>query len=243
MVIQQSLQLLRQFKLRGFAEALEQQLAIPSLQQQLSFEERLGLLLDREREARQNRLLADLLKKAKLRYQACMEDIDYRPSRGLDKSLLMSLARGDFIRRHHNVFITGSTGCGKSWMACAIGQLACRLGFSVRYWRMSRLMEEWRVSHVNGSYPKQVAQLAKMDLLILDDFGLDPLSAQDRRDCLEVLEDRYQRKSTLIASQLNVEQWHPYLGEPTIADAIMDRIVPSSFTLNLQGGSLRSEKK
>ena len=183
MLLKQTMEQLRELKLYGVIAALEQQInTIES--QQLSFEERFSLLIDREIIDRGNRRITDLLRKARLRYLACVEDIDYQHPRGLDKSKMTLLVNGDFIRHHHNLLITGPTGSGKSWLACAIGQQACRKRLSVRYIRMAKLLEELRISHADGSYIKLLNYYAKLDLIILDDFGLDPLNRQDKLDLL-----------------------------------------------------------
>lgn len=242
MLIEQTLDKLRELKLYGMLAAIEQQIEKPAFQD-LSFEERLGFLVDRESLDRGNRRITDLLRKARLRQSACVENIDYQQPRGLDKSRMATLINCDFIRHHQNLMITGPTGCGKSWLACAIGQQACRQGLSVRYIRMAKLLEELRISHADGSYIKLLAQFAKPELLILDDFGLDSLSRQDQLDLLEIIEDRHQIKSTLITSQLGVKHWHDYIGEPTIADAIIDRLINQAHQLPLKGDSMRKDKK
>ena len=239
---QQTLQHLQQLKLIGMAHAWEKQQEQPALDA-LSFEERFSLLVDHEITYRSNKRLSNLLRQAKLRQSACIEDIDYQHPRGLIKSKLAPLLTSDFIHRHHNLLITGPTGCGKSWLACAIGQQACRQGLRVRYWRVSRLLEELRIAHADGSYSKCLNQLARMDLLILDDFGLEALKANDRKDLLEIIEDRHQLKSTLITSQLAVKHWHEHIGEPTIADAILDRLMNRAYKLELKGESMRKAEK
>ncbi len=244
MLLEQTMEQLRELKLYGVIAALEQQInTIES--HQLSFEERFGLLIDREIMDRGNRRITDLLRRARLRQLACVEDIDYQHPRGLEKSKMAVLISCDFIRHHQNLLITGPTGCGKSWLACAIGQQACRQRLSVRYIRMAKLLEELRIAHADGSYIKLLNHLAKFELLIIDDFGLDPLSRQDQLDLLEIIEDRYQLKSTLITSQLSMKHWHDYIGEPTIADAVMDRLINQSHQLELKlsGDSMRKDKK
>jgi DNA replication protein DnaC len=242
MLIQQTVQHLQQLRLMGMANAFREQQTQPALHA-LSFEERLGLLVDHEITDRSNRRLSYLLRQAKLRQQACIEDIDYQHPRGLIKSKIASLITCNFINHHQNVLITGPTGCGKSWLACALGQQACRSGLRVRYWRVSRLLEELRIGHADGSYSDLLNQLAKMDLLILDDFGLEALQATDRKDLLEIIEDRHNLKSTLITSQLAVKHWHDHIGEPTIADAIVDRLFQHAHKFELKGDSMRKTEK
>ncbi|HGF1398177.1 TPA: IS21-like element helper ATPase IstB [Legionella pneumophila] len=244
MLLEQTMEQLRELKLYGVIAALEQQInTIES--HKLSFEERFSLLIDREIMDRGNRRITDLLRRARLRHLACIEDIDYQHPRGLEKSKMAVLTSCDFIRHHQNLLITGPTGCGKSWLACAIGQQACRQRLSVRYIRMAKLLEELRISHADGTYIKLLNHLAKFELLILDDFGLDPLNRQDQLDLLELIEDRYQLKSTLITSQLPIKHWHEYIGEPTVADAVMDRLISQSHQLELKltGDSMRKDKK
>jgi DNA replication protein DnaC len=242
MLIQQTLQHLQHLRLAGMGEAFAQQQQQPNLAE-LSFEERFALLVDRELTHRSNKRLSYLLRQSKLRQQACVEDIDYRHPRGLVKSQMTSLCTMDFIRHAQNTFITGPTGCGKSWLACALGQQACRQGFKIRYWRVTRLLEELHIAHADGSYNRLLNQLAKMDLLILDDFGLDTLTATDRKDLLEIIEDRHKLKSTLITSQLAVKHWHEHIGEPTIADAILDRLLHQAHKVELKGDSMRKTQK
>jgi len=242
MLLQQTLQHLHQLKMIGMADALREQQKQPAIQA-LSFEERLSMLVDVEMTDRTNRRVSNLLRLAKLRQQACIEDIDYQHPRGLIKSKFASLITCNFIQHHHNILITGPTGCGKSWLACALGHQACRQGIRVRYWRASRLLEELRIAHADGSYSSLLAHLSKIDLLILDDFGLEALQPTDRNDLLEIIEDRHQLKSTLITSQLAVKHWHEHIGDPTLADAILDRLLQHSHKFELSGDSMRKEKK
>lgn len=241
MLINQTLEHLRNLKLTAMAQALEEQIEQPATFD-LSFEERLSLLVMREITDRENRRLQRLLKTARLKQAACVEDIDYRHPRGLDKFLMATLAGGDWIRRGANVHITGQTGTGKSWLACALGNQACRMGWSVKYERVPRLLENLRIAHADGSFGKRLAQLAKTDLLILDDFGIKPLARGDRHDLLEIIEDRHGARSTLVTSQLPISLWHEYIGEPTVADAVLDRLLQNAFRMELKGESLRRTK-
>jgi DNA replication protein DnaC len=229
-------------RLIGMAEAFAQQLEQPEVQR-LSFDERLALLVDRETTYRQNRRLQRLLHSAHFRQPACVEEIDFQPKRGLDRALIASLSSCDWIRQRHNLLITGATGTGKSWLACAFGQAACRQGLAVKYGRTHRLLEQLRIARGDGSYHKQLSQLAKLDLLILDDFGLKPLQQSERHDLLEMIEDRHGVHSTLITSQLPVSSFYEYLNEPTIADALLDRLLHSAHRLELKGESLRRKTR
>ena len=231
---------LKTLRLSGMARALERQLEDPG-QQELDFETRLGLLVDQEMIERENRRLNRLLKAAKLRTTACSEDIDYRPARGLERSQIASLVTCQWIQRRHNLIITGATGTGKTWLACALGQQACRNGLSVRYLRLSQLFEELTIAHGDGSWARRMARLAKTDLIILDDWGLKPITANQRSDLMDLIEDRHNIASTLIAGQLPVDHWHDYIGEPTLADAILDRLVNPAHRLTLSGDSLRKQ--
>ena len=238
MLTHNTLDTLRHLKLTGMGDALEQQRAQPETHD-LAFEERLALLVDREVLHRENRRLDRLLKAARLRVPACIEDIDYRHPRGLERSRMAALASSDWIRQSLNLCITGPTGCGKTWLACALGNQACRQGLSVRYLRVPRLFEQVRIAHGDGSYGRLMNQLLKTNLLILDDWGMQKIMAQQRQDLMEVIEDRHGRGSTLIASQLPTEHWHDYIGSATLADAIMDRLLHGAHRLNLKGESLR----
>jgi DNA replication protein DnaC len=238
MLNQQTMEKLYAMRLHGMAEAFDEQLQQPDLAS-LSFEERLGILVDRQWTWKENRRLQRLLKNAKLKLNAAMEDIDYRIPRGLDKSLMVSLTTSDWIRNHHNVIITGATGVGKTFLACALAHKACRDGFTATYTRAPRLFHELAISQADGSYTKLMKKLAKTNLLIIDDLGLAPLDHLERKNLLEVIEDRHTSASTIVASQLPIENWHENIGDPTIADAILDRLVHNAYKINLKGPSVR----
>jgi DNA replication protein DnaC len=208
----------------------------------LGFDERFSMLVDAEHLFRHNRALTRRLKEAKLRVpQACVEDLDPSPRRGLERALVRQLATGRWIAEHHHVLITGATGVGKTYLACALGQQACRHGYPVLYRRVPRLFDELALAHADGSYPQVLTRLARIDVLVLDDWGLTALTEAQRQDLLEVLEDRDGTRSTIITSQLPREQWHDYLGEPTVADAILDRVVHRAVAITLTGPSRRKE--
>ena len=206
----------------------------------LTFDERFGLLVDAQWLGRENRRLQRSLKEARLRLaQASLEAIEHRPQRPLDKALLRQLATGRWIAEHHNVVVTGSTGTGKTFIACALAHQACRTGFRVLYRRVTRLFEELTLAHADGSYTRLLARFARADVLVLDDWGLAPVSDSDRRDLLEIFEDRYGLRSTILTSQLPVEHWHDHLGEATVADAICDRLLHNAHRIKLTGPSWR----
>lgn len=208
----------------------------------LEFDERFGLLVDAEYMARDNRRLQRRLKEAQLRLpEACIEDVEVSSSRGLEKSQLAQLGSCTWVAEHQNVLISGPTGVGKSFMSCALGQLACRRGFRVLYRRMPRLFEELSLAKSDGTYGKKLAQLARADVVIVDDFGLGTVKEGQRHDLLEVMEDRYGRRSMVITSQLPVPKWHDWIGDPTVADAILDRLVHNAYKISLKGASRRKE--
>jgi len=234
---------LRSLRLDGMVRAIEDQ-ASNAGAAALGFEERLTLLVQREVDWRDDRRVARLLKAARLKVStACVEDINWRASRALDKSLVTALAGGHWLRHGQSLLITGATGCGKTWLACALAHQAARSGFSVLYTRAARLFDELQVAHGDGSFARRLAQLAKLDLLVIDDFAISPIGAAERNDLLEVLDDRVGARSTLITSQLPVKAWHTYLDDPTLADAILDRVVHSSHKIELKGRSLRDQAK
>jgi DNA replication protein DnaC len=225
-------------KLNGMAEAFTEQLQHPDITE-LAFEDRFALLVDRQWTWKEDRRMKRLLSDAKLKINACVEDIDYRTPRGLDKSLILKLAGCDWIRNAHNVIITGPTGVGKTYLACALGNRACRMGYPALYIRIQKLFQDLAIAKADGSYPKVMKKMLKAKVLILDDLGLTPMSAQERRDLLEVIEDRHGLASTIVAAQLPIENWHENIRDPTIADAILDRLVHNAYKINLKGESMR----
>jgi DNA replication protein DnaC len=241
MLTHPTLEKLQRLKFTGMAAALNEQMAMPDIAD-MALEERLGLLVDREITERDNRRLSSRLRRARLKHNAALEDIDYRHPRGLDKSLMHSLASGQWVAQHFNILITGPTGVGKSWLACALAQKACREGHTALYWRLSRLLEAMTIAKGDGRYPKIMAQLLKTDVLILDDWGLAKLTAEHRRDLLEILDDRHERRSTVATSQFPIDKWHDIIADPTLADAILDRLVHNAYKITLRGESMRKTR-
>jgi DNA replication protein DnaC len=233
-----TIELLHGLGLHGMAKgfkALEQSPEAPAL----SHPEWLGLLLQYEATFRQQKRFDARTKAAHMRFQAHVEDVNYRANRGLDRTLFLKLSSNDWIRKHRNCLITGKTGVGKSWLACALGDKACREDLSVVYYRMSRLFATLALAHGDGRYAKLLRALSRVDLLILDDFGPEILTAEQRRDLLEIVEDRYDARSLLITSQIPTRQWFDIIGSPTLADAILDRIIHNAYRFELTGDSLR----
>ncbi|MFN8626246.1 MAG: IS21-like element helper ATPase IstB [Candidatus Binatia bacterium] len=243
MTHEETFQKLSEIRLPGFSRALREQLDNPDSYQQLAFEDRLGILVDREGTDREARRLTRRLQMARLRDRAAaVEDIDFGHPRGLDHNLVRRLSTCEWIQKKQNLVITGSTGCGKTFVACAFGQKACREGFSVIYRRVPRMLSELHIAHGDGSLPRLLARWAKTDLLILDDWGLAPLTTQHRHDLLEVIEDRHGERATLIAAQLPLKDWHKYIGDPAVADAALDRIIHSAHHLAMHGESMRKKR-
>ena len=241
MLLHPTLEKMVAMRFSGMAAALEEQMNMDGLDD-IAFEERLGLLLDREQAVRETTRMKSRLHKAKLRQDGCVEDIYFRHPRGLDKSLVIRLSDCQWIKDHNNLIITGPTGVGKSYLGCAFAQKACREGFSALYLRMTKLFKDMSLAKGDGRYLKLLASIAKTDLLVLDDYGLVPLNQEQRHDLLEILEDRYNLKSTLVTSQLPVEHWHEQIGDPTLADAILDRLVHNAHKIQLEGDSMRKKK-
>lgn len=239
MLQEPTIEKLHELRLAIMAEAWQQQQKDAKIGA-LSFDERFALIVDAEHQARDNRRLTRLLKDAQLRIpQACVEDVAAAPARGLEKSMLRQLGSCSWVAEHLNVLITGGTGVGKSYLACALGQSACRKALRVAYRRVPRLLDELALARAEGSHARLLAKLAKFDVLVLDDWGLGAPKDSQRHDLLEVIEDRYGRVSTVVTSQLPVGKWHEWIGDPTMADAILDRLVNNAYKVDLKGPSRR----
>lgn len=246
MIIHPIIENLKRLRLRGIVEALQNQLQNPQIKD-LLFEERLALLIDNEITLRQNKQLQIRIKKAKFKQQACIQDISYEPSRKLDKMLCLSFENCNWITTHKNILITGATGTGKSYLAEALAHNACLKGFTSYRAQFPRFFHELIAAKADGNYLKMQTELAKVDVLICDDFACCPCSDENRRDLLEIMDDRYNKKSTIITSQLPVKDWHEAIGDQTLADAILDRLIHNAYRIDLEGESIRkkmaSEKK
>jgi DNA replication protein DnaC len=242
MLNEQTFDKLYAMKLTGMAEGFNEQLEQPSFRD-LSFEERFGMLVDRQWTWKENKRLKRLLQDAKLKLQASPEDIDFRTPRGIEKSVILSLTSCQWIRSHQNLLISGPTGVGKTFLACAFAQRACREGFRTLYLRVPQLFYQIALARADGSYGTLMKRFSKTHLLVLDDLGLAPLVETERRDLLEVIEDRTGSTSTLITSQLPIDHWHDHIGDPTLADAIMDRLIHNAHRIQLKGVSMRKKQK
>jgi len=243
MNINQTISKLNDMKLTGMAKAYQDRRTKPD-HKDLSFDELFGILVDDEHVYRKNKRLKRLLKRAKFKISSsCLEEIDYRQQRGLQKTRVVNLQNASWLENHQNILITGPTGVGKTYLACAFGNWACRNGFTTAYFRWPRLFGDILASKGEGNYLKHLKKLAKTNLLIIDDFGINPLSDNDRKDFLEIVEDRYMTGSTIFTSQMPVKEWHEFIGDPTIADAVMDRILHISHKFDLKGDSMRKPQK
>jgi DNA replication protein DnaC len=242
MLTHPTLDQLHQLGLAGMAKAFAELNANPEMPG-LGHAEWLGLLLDREITARRDKRLATRLRYARLRHNAAIEDVDYRSPRGLDRALFQKLIQGDWIDAHDNLVLSGPTGVGKSWLACALGHKACRDDRPVLYQRAPKLFAELAISRAEGRYGRMIRTLGAVHLLILDDFGLEPLDASARHDLLEIVEERYGRRSTIVTSQIPPAQWHQVIVDPTYADAILDRLIHNAHRVELTGESLRKTRR
>jgi DNA replication protein DnaC len=241
MLNQQTLEKLHGLHLNGMADAYRRQLE-DSRAANLSFDERFGLLVDHHWTWRENQAMARRLKKSKLNAEPCVEDIDYRHPRGLDRQVMRGLIGSQWVAQHHTVLLTGPTGIGKSWLAQALGQKACRDGYTVLYRPAAKLFRDLAVARADGSLGRLLTTIARTDVLVVDDFAMSPLSETERRDFLEICDDRYERRSTVLTSQLPVISWHAQIGDPTLADSILDRLVHNAYRLELTGESIRKKK-
>lgn len=241
MLTQPTIEKLNSMKLTAMAKAFADQMQCPDITQ-LAFEERFGLIVDHQMTDLENRRMQNRLKKAKLRLPASLEDIDFKQGRGLDRTTIMSLALNQWVKSHHNILVTGPTGAGKSYLACALAQKACRDGYATLYQRVPRLLQEIGVSRLDGRYAKLITPIIKCEVLILDDLLISPLTKEEQRELLEIVEERYDRKATIVTSQLPVKAWHDAMQDPTLADAILDRLVHNAYKLELKGESMRRKR-
>jgi DNA replication protein DnaC len=241
MLNQPTLEKLQMMKLYGMADAFRAQLETADTSQ-LSFEERFAMLVDQQWLWKENRALARRLRAAKLKERGVIEDIDYQHPRGLDRKLMRTLASSEWVRHHQNLLLIGPTGIGKTWLGCALAQRACRDGFTILHKRSAELFRDLAVAHVDGSFGRQLMKLSRIDILLLDDFAMAPLKDSERRDFLELCDDRYQRRSMILTSQLKLAHWHEQIGDPTLADSILDRLVHNAYRIELDGESLRKQR-
>lgn len=238
MSVNQTIETLQKLKLKGMHKGFEEQLGIPDVRE-MSFEERFGLLVNRELTERGNRKLADRLRQAQLKENASIENIDFKNTRGIEKSNILTFSDCEWVRRKQNVIITGPTGVGKTFLACALAQKAIREEFTAAYYRIPRLFEELAIGRGDGRYIKILEKISKVNVMVLDDWGLSVLTESERKDLLEIVEERYNARSTIIATQLPIEKWHEIIYDQTIADAILDRLVHNSHKIQLKGPSMR----
>lgn len=237
----QTITKMNQMKLSGMIEAYEEQLNSSQFSD-LTFDERLGLLIDRESIQRENRKLTTRLRFARLKQSASIEDIDFCHPRGLDKATILGISQGEWVKQHQNILITGPTGTGKSYLGCAFAHKAIRQGFSGLYVRLPRLLEDIGIAHGDGRYLKLLNQISKTDVLVIDDFGLVSLNLQQAHDILEILDDRYQTKSTVVTSQIPTDKWYGIIPDPTVADAVMDRLIHNAYIIAIKGESMRKKR-
>jgi len=241
MLTQPTIEKLHSMKLTAMAKAFADQMQCPDMAH-LSFEERFGLIVDYQITDLENRRMQSRLKTAKLRQSASIEDLDFRSGRNMDRSMIMSLAQNQWVKNHRNILVTGPTGAGKSYLACALAQKACRDGHTVLYQRLPRLLQDISVARHDGRYHKLMNQTVKCELLVLDDLLISPLSREEQKELLEIVEDRYDRKATIVTSQLPVKAWHAAMQDPTLADAILDRLVHNAYKVELEGESMRRKR-
>ncbi|TRO77850.1 IS21-like element helper ATPase IstB [Trichloromonas acetexigens] len=241
MLNQPTIEKLTAMKLSAMAKAFADQMQRPDMAA-LCFEERFGLIVDFQMTELENRRMQNRLRTAKLRFSASIEDLDLRQGRGLDRALILSLAQNQWVRQHHNILVTGPTGAGKSYLACALAQKACRDGHTVLYQRLPRLLHDIAVARLDGRYHKLMAPIGKCEVLVLDDLLISPLTTEEQRELLEIVEERYDRKATIVTSQLPIKAWYDAMQDPTLADAILDRLVHNAYRLELKGESMRRKR-
>lgn len=242
MLNQQTLHKLYVMRLNGMADAFRQQLEQPDLAT-LNFEERFGMLVDRQWSWKEERALARRLRNSRLKSTASVEDIDYQTPRGLDRALIRSLvAESEWVKQHQNIFLIGATGVGKSWLAAALAHKACRDGYTVYYARAAQLFRDLALARADGSFSRLLRRLEQTDVLVIDDFCMTPLAETERRDLLEICDDRYQTRSIILTSQVPVQNWHAQIGDPTVADSILDRLVHHAQRIDLKGESMRKKR-